>query len=518
MRKPLSVAAMLLAGAVLAGCSPAEAGAPTGEADQTVVVDPAGEAEPSAVGYDPTAVVDIQVGLEPTSLDLTTTSGAALQQLMRGNVYEGLVGRTETGEITPALATEWTVSADGLVYTFTLRDDVVFHDGTPFTAGDVVHSLGLSTAEGSVNPDAKRMTAVASVEASGEDTIVITLGTRDINFLDALTSSAGMIVSATSPVDLAAEANGTGPYTVTRWNKGSTLTIEPFADYWGEAPLNGGVVYHYITEPATAATALQGGEIDLITGANAETTELFADDQEFTVTEGDSTSWMVLGMNSAEGPLADRRVRQALRQGIDKDGLIEVIGGQALRVGTITVPSDPWHVDMTGFAEYDPEAATALLEQAGYADLSLTLTVANTYDTLITEYIAAQLAEIGVEVRIESVEFATWLENVFTQKQYELTMVLHVDPQLITYYGNPDYYWNYDNPEVTDLVAAASAAATTVERDENLREVARLLAEDSASDWLYSPQTVLISRAGVSGYPSNRIANHFLVSTITVTE
>ncbi|MGP6176446.1 ABC transporter substrate-binding protein [Microbacterium sp. A196] len=502
MRRMIASTGMVLGGILLVGCatgagSTASAGAPTSVASD--------------------AIVDIRVGLEPTSLDVTTTSGAGLVQVMRGNVYEGLVGITEDLKIVPALASEWEVSEDGLTYTFTVRDDVTFHDGTPMTVDDVVASLQAASAEGSVNPDAKRMTQVASVESTDASTVVITLEERDINFLDTLTTAAGYVVSSTSEADLASETNGTGPYTLDQWNRGATLALTPADDYWGDAPANGGVVFHYISDETTTSTALQSGEIDMIAGATAETAELFSTDDAFQVVDGDSTSWMTLGFNHNVESLSDQRVRQALRQAIDKSELAEIVG-QATEAGSITVPTDPWFVDMTDSAPFDPEAAKELLAEAGYSDLDLTLTVSNTYDSIITEFIAAELADIGVNVTIDTVEFATWLEDAFTNKQFELTMVLHVDPSTATYYGNPNYYWSYDNAEAQALVAEARTATSTDVRDEKMRELVTLVAEDSASDWLYTAQTVVVANADVAGFPVNRISNNFRVSGITVAE
>lgn len=499
MRRTIASTALVLGGLLLAGC----ATAPGTSGEAPIATD---------------AIIDIRVGLEPTSLDVTTTSGAGLVQVMRGNVYEGLVGLSEDLEILPALASDWEISDDGLTYTFTIREGVVFHDGTPMTIDDVVASLQASSAEGSMNPDAKRMGSVATVEASDDTTLVVTLAERDINFLDSLTTSAGYVVPAESSIDLAAATNGTGPYTLDQWNRGATLALEPFDKYWGEAPLNDGVVFHYIADETTAATALQGGEVDILAGVTAETADLLRGAGEFQVIEGDSTSWMTLGFNHNFAPLKDQRVRQALRQAIDKEELIQVIGGQAIEVGTITVPTDSWHVDATDTAAYNPEASRALLAESGYENLDLTLTVSNTYDTIITEFIAAELAEVGVNVTIDTVEFATWLEDVYTNKDFELTMVLHVDPATITYYGNPGYYWSYNNAEAQALVTAARQAASPEVRDEKLREVAELVAADSASDWLYSPQTVVVAGKNVSGFPVDRISNNFRVSGITVAE
>ena len=495
MRRPLALTAVALSGILLAGC--------------------ASTPETPTADVNTDATINIQVGLEPTSLDVRSTAGASLQQLLIGNVYEGLVARIPGGEVEPALATVWTVSDDGLTYSFDLRD-AVFHDGAPLTVDDVVSSLEAASAEGSLNPDAKKMTGVASVAAVDDDTVEIALDARDINFLDTLASTGGLIVRANESADLANVTNGTGPYGVDQWNKGATIALERFDDYWGDAPLNRTVVFHYIAEPTTALNALATGEVDILTGATAETVEYFEGEGEMVIIAGEATSWMTLGMNSGSGPLADVDVRRAINMAVDKEGLVEALGGYASIPSSLTATTDPWYTDLSDVNPYDPEAARALLAEAGYTDLGLTLTVANNYDTKISEYVAAQLAEVGISLDIVSVEFSTWLEQVYNGKEYELTLVLHVDPWTLTYYGNPDYYWNYDDTTAQQLVVAARKAADFAERDALLSELAVRVAEQAASGWLYSPQSMVIATPAVTGYPVDRIANHLPVSEITV--
>lgn len=500
MRRTVPVIAIALTGFLLAGCASAS--------DSVPGADPA-----EAVDTD--ATIDVQVGLEPTSLDITTTSGASLQQLLIGNVYEGLVAKDAAGEIVPGLASAWSVSDDGLRYSFDLRQ-AQFHDGSELTVDDVVASLDAARAPESLNPDAKRMASVSTVTAIDADTVEVTLASRDIGFLDTLSiTSAGMIVNDGESADLANTTNGTGPYGVSQWNKGSTITLERADGYWGDAPQNQSVVFHYITDATTAMSALAAGEVDILTNATAETVAYFDGKDDVTVTAGESTSWMTLGMNSASGALADATVRQAINRGIDKAGLIQALGGNAIEVGSMIVPSDPWFSDLTGVNSYDPDAARELLSDIDPATLTFTLTVANNYDTKISEYVAAQLAEIGITVTINTVEFSSWLDSVYKKKEYDLTLVLHVDPSTLSYYGNPAYYWNYDNAEAQQLAAQAKEAASFDERDENLAALAELVAADAASGWLYSPQTMVVASTAVSGYPVDRIANRFPVSGIT---
>ena len=500
MRRFLSITAIAVTGLIVTGCSTT-----AGDLD----------AAPDAAESNSDATIDVQFTIEPTNLDITSTSGAALQQLLISNVYEGLISKNADGEYIPALATDWTVSDDALTYTFELAD-AAFHDGSPVVVGDIVASLDAARGAESVNPDAKRMTLVETVSAVDDDTVEITLSDRDTYFLDTLAvTSAGMIVPADDDTDRANTSNGTGPYTVAQWNKGSTITLERNDEYRGDAPMNKTVVFHYIAEATTAMNALSTGEIDVLTAASAETLAFFEGDDAVDITAGDSTSWMTLGMNNANPVLANANVRRAINMGIDKAGLITVIGGNAVEVGSMAVPSDPWYSDLTDINAYDPEGARELLTGIDPSELAFTLTVANTYDTKISEYIAAQLGEFGINVTIDTVEFATWLERAYKQKEYDLTMVLHVDPTTLTYYGNPDYYWNYDNAQAQQLASAAKSAASTQERDEKMAELAELIAEDAASGWLYSPQTMVVASTDVSGYPVDRIANRFPVSGMT---
>ncbi|WP_162893183.1 ABC transporter substrate-binding protein [Microbacterium halotolerans] len=473
-------------------------------------------AVPADAAPDADAIVDIQVGLEPTSLDISTTSGAALEMLLMPNVYQGLVDSDGEGGYVPSLASDWSVSDDGLTYAFDIRDDVVFHDGSGMTVDDVVWSLSRASGEDSVNPDAGQLSDVETVTAIDDDTVEVELSSRNSGFLGALTSNAGMILSEDSDADLALETNGTGPYTVTQWNKGSTVTLTRFDDYWGEKPENGGAVVHFISDATTAANALLAGEVDVLTTTTAETTPLFDDESQYTLTEGDSRSWMTLGINHAVEGLDDVRVRRAIRMAIDKDGLIETLGGQATRVGSMATPSDPWYEDLTDIDAYDPAAARDLLAEADAEDLELGFRVSNTYDTRISEYVAAQLGEVGIDVEIEQLEFSTWLEQVFNNHDYDLSMVLHVAPALTGNYSNPDYYWNYDDADAQRLVAESIATTDADEAVELTRELARHISEQAVSDWLYSPTTVVAARTGITGMPLNGLANRMPIASVAV--
>ncbi|MDY5129211.1 ABC transporter substrate-binding protein [Actinotignum urinale] len=466
---------------------------------------------------DTNATVHVGFRLETGGLNPTTTGGAAFRQLGIDNVYEGLTRVNQQGEVVPSLAKKWDVSDDGLKYTFHLQKGVKFHDGSDFDSEDVVASLKAATAPDSKNPGAKSLKKVKDITAEGKETVVVTLNERDTTLLDSLGNSAGMIIPSDNNKDLNKESNGTGPYTFGEWKTGDSVTLKRNDNYWGKKAKTKEVVYHYYKDQKAAADALASGQIDILTASDNDTKQRFANDAKFKHYEGNDTSWMTLGFNHKNPALANDKVRHAIRQAIDKDGLVKALGGDIYRVGSMVVPDTPqWSDSLTQVDPYNIEEAKKLLNEAGVKDLKLNLRVANTYDSAMSEYIAAQLKKIGVDVKIDTMEFSTWMQDVYKGGNYDMTIVLHVDPWTILNYGNPKYYWNYGDAKSADFVKEATGAKSIKERDEKLAQLATHISEDAASDWLYARKCITYAREGVSGFPTNRTVSRFYVPEIEV--
>src|SRR4051794_8581293 len=216
-RTALAATALLAAGALLLSACTNGGGSST----------PSGTGTPDA---DASAV--IRLVLEPSNLDIRQTAGAALDQILVDNVYEGLVARTPKQDIVPALASDWQVSDDGLTYTFTLREGVTFHDGQALTPQDVVWSLTTrkNTPEWS---DSARLANVQTITADGQ-TITLTLSAPDSTLLWNLTGRAGLILKEGDTVDYQTAANGTGPFMLDSWKQGDSITFARYDDYWGD--------------------------------------------------------------------------------------------------------------------------------------------------------------------------------------------------------------------------------------------------------------------------------------------
>jgi peptide/nickel transport system substrate-binding protein len=458
-------------------------------------------AEPTSTGKpDPDASAVIRLVLEPGNLDIRQTAGAALDQILIDNVYQGLVARTPEQDIVPALATDWKISDDGLTYTFTLREGVTFHDGQELTPQDVVWSLTTrkNTPEWS---DSARLANVETIAADGQ-TITLTLSAPDSTLLWNLTGRAGLILKEGDTVDYQTAENGTGPFTLDNWKQGDSITFARNDDYWGDKAKVAEVVFDYIPDNQAALNAALAGEVDVLTGFDANLKDQVEANGDFALVLGESTDKGTLAFNQKTGPLADKRVRQAIRQAIDHDAFVEALGSGQTQYGPI--PSlDPGYEDLSDVAPYDPEAAKALLAEAGAEDLTLSLTIPSFYSTTIPQILVSNLNDVGITLKVNSVDFSTWLNDVYMGKgDWDMSFVLHTEARDFENWANPNYYFSYDNPEVQDLYAQSVAATDPDVAADLLKQAAKIVSEDAAGDWLYNGASVLAVGTNIAGMPS----------------
>lgn len=486
-RTTVTAAALLAAGTLLlAGC--------------TGSTDPA----PSAtMGVpDPDASVNIRLVLEPSNLDIRQTAGISLDQTLIDNVYQGLVARTAEGEIVDALASGHEVSADGLTYTFTLREGVTFHDGQPLTPQDVVSSLTTRQATPEW-ADSERLANITSIAAEGQ-TITLTLSQPDSSLLWNLTGRAGIILKEGDAVDYNTAANGTGPFRLANWRQGASLTLERNEAYWGDAAQVADVTFDFIPDNQAAINAALAGEIDVVVGFDANLADQVEGGGDFVVETGSATDKSVLAMNATAGPLADARVREAIRTAIDHDAIVEAVGAGQTLYGPIP-EADPGYEDLSDVVSYDPDAARALLSEAGVSDVALTLTIPSAYGTTLPQILVSNLNDVGIDLKVNPVDFGTWLSDVYTNKDYELSVVNHAEPRDFENWANPDYYFTYDNAEVQDLYAQSLLATDEQAADDLLKQAARIVSEDHAADWLYNWASVVAVATNVSGMPVDNV-------------
>lgn len=510
-RAALAAAVMTLA-AVTASCS---AGSTTGGSAT------AGEGgATAAAAADPDATLEVGFATVPASLDFTSTGGAAIVQALVGNVYEGLVQVDGGGEIQPLLATAWSVSDDGLRYSFTLREGVTFHDGSPFSAETVKFSLE-RIKDWTANTPAN-LAALDHVEVVSDTEVVVVLSEPNANALLWLAGPLGAMFDPDSVGNLAVTANGTGPFTFESYDQGVAMTLSRNDAYWGEPAGVARATFVYYADASAAANALRTGGMDALFQAEAyDQIASFEASDEYTVTIGSTQGVVVSALNGNREALADPRVRQAISYAVDKEAVLAAAtSGYGTILGGPAVPTDPYYVDLADTYAYDPEKATELLTQAGATSLSLTFTVPNRpYAQAVAQVIQSDLAAVGVTATLEQQEFpAVWLEQTFTNHEFDMSVTNHVESRNVWNYANPDYYWSYSSDVADGYFAEARAAVDADTYDASMAGAIQQIVDDAASLWLYNPPNIVVARVGVTGLPQNYMGVGIALAGVTVTE
>jgi peptide/nickel transport system substrate-binding protein len=464
------------------------------------------------------STVTVGATLAPPSLDLTTNAAAAIPEVLLYNVYEGLVKLDPEGKVAPLLAQSWTVSGTGLVYTFTLQKGVRFQNGDALSAQDVVFSFERVLAPASTHPHKDDMAPVKTIKAVGPNTVRVTLKHRSHGWLYAMAGPAGVILDPKAISTIATHPVGTGPYSFASMNTGYSVTLTKNPTYWGTPAGLDKVVFRYYEDPNSLVNAELTGDVDIIDNVQApELMKQFSDTKRYTVVQGLTNGKVVLSINNSRTPLNKLAVRRAISYAIDRKALIRTAyAGYGKLIGTHSSPSDPWYLDLSKAYPYDPAKAKQLLAQAGYPHgFSLTLQLPPPgYARAGGVFVASELSQVGIKVKIQDVEWPLWLSQVFGNANYDLTIVAHVEPRDLLKYADPKYYWRYDNKTVQRLIAAGDAAPTNSEWLGDYREVERIITRDAVNDWLFLLPNLEVVRAGITGYPTNGLSLSFDVTAL----
>ncbi|GAA1166859.1 ABC transporter substrate-binding protein [Ornithinimicrobium humiphilum] len=516
-RSRAGVAALATA-VLLAGCS-----AGSGTSSDPTTPDGDGATSSGGTGGDAGGPSDetVRVGLvaEPASLDFTTTDGAAIPQLLLDNVYETLVTvDQESGEIVGALAEEWEVSDDRLTYTFTLKDGVTFSDGSDFTAEDAQFSLERVSTDAWTTSLKAQLDVVESVEAQDDTTLVVTLTEPSNSFLYALTTRVGAMFDTEGTDDLANTPIGTGPYTFVSWDRGSRIVLERNEDYHGDAPYFGTVEMHYFRDANALNNAMLTDAIDVVSTVQAPESLAEFETGDYQIVEGTTNGEVVLSMNQQEGaPLADLALRQAVRHAIDHQSLMDTCwAGRGTLIGSMVPPTDPWYEDRTGDYPFDQDKARALIAEAGAEGETLRLRIPTLpYAVACGTVVESMLEEVGLQVEVDELEFpSAWLETVFTNKDFDMSIVAHVEPRdMGNVFGNPEYYTTYGTDQIRALLDEADTASEE-EQVAKMKEAAALISEDAAADFLFLLPNLMVADPDITGLPENAIKESFPLAAL----
>jgi peptide/nickel transport system substrate-binding protein len=439
--------------------------------------------------------------LEPPHLDPTAGAAAAIREVGYANIFEGLTRIDGNGVVQPALAREWTISDDGLTYVFHLAEGATFHNGVPLEAAHVVFSFERAMAEDSVNAQKQLFEPIASVEATDDATVRVTLQRPTGHFLFNLGWGDMVIVEPSSAEANRSQPVGTGPFRFARWVTGDRVELERNPDYWGEAPALAGATFQFIPDPAAATAAMLAGDIDAFANFPAPGAG---------PVRGRSALLRRHRLDRGRDHPRHQQCKAALgrhpcapRPGARRRPPAVIDGamfGYGTPIGSHFAPHHTAYVDLTDRYPYDPEEAKALLAEAGAEGPGAHLEAAATlYARRSGEIFQAQLAAIGVEVSIIPMEWAQWLEQVFTGKDFDLTIVSHTEPMDIDIYARDDYYFQYDNPAFDAVIDALAATDDQEARAVLFAEAQTILAEDSVNVFLFQLAKHGVWKTGLEG-------------------
>jgi len=459
---------------------------------------------------DTTIVVGIPQDLED-SLDPHKAVAAGTKEVLF-NIFEGLVKVTPDGDFAPAVAESYEISDDALIYTFKLRSNVKFHDGSTVTAEDVKYSIDKCADATESTPLVPAYSNIEKTEIDG-DVFTLTLKEPDSEFIAYMTTAIIPKNNAnadTNPI-------GTGPYMYVSRSPQENFVVKKFDAYYdAENAANiTNVIFKIIGNMDTIAMELESGAIDLVPRIPTSQADLLSDN--FEIKEETMNLVQALYLNNAVKPFDDVRVRQALCYAIDPEEIMLFVSdGKGTEIGSSMFPAFGKYFDesLNDVYNQDIEKAKTLLSEAGYPDgFSFDITVPSNYTQHVdtAQILVEEFKKIGVTANIKLVEWDSWLSDVYSGRQYEST-VIGVDASSLTPSAllqrftstASNNFVNFSSEEYDTAFANAKAAVDDAEKTKYYKECEKILAEQAANVYIQDlPELVAINKkfTGYEFYP-----------------
>jgi peptide/nickel transport system substrate-binding protein len=462
------------------------------------------------------------VGLvaEPVNLDPPQVTDLNSNRVGRRIVETLVTFPEESTQVVPGLAESWTISKDGLQYTFKLRRGIAFHDGTPLNAEAVKFSI-----ERQINPNHPAYKLgkypfanyffgnVKAVEVLSDERVAFLLNEPRASFLAVLTAGAASIVSPTAVMkwgpDYPNHPVGTGPFRFASWDRGQRVVLEKNPAYWKYPVKVERVIYRPIVEDQARLTELLTGGLDLIVGVPADNVGQLEKNSKITLLKQVGAHVWYLGMNNQKKPFDDKRVRQALNYAVNKDAIVnDVLKGTGAASKGPVLPGT-WGADGALKAyPYDPERAKKLLAEAGYPNgFTTTLWVPESGSGMqapvaMSTVMQSNLKAVGVNVSLQTMEWGAYLAKLRTKEQelFALSWMAGTeDPDMVMYPLLHSSQWTpvgpnralYKNTRFDALLQQARLTTDQAKRAQLYKEAQRILVDDAP--WVFVDHEIQIA-------------------------
>jgi peptide/nickel transport system substrate-binding protein len=463
----------------------------------------AGAPVPSASAQ--TSTLTVQGDTEPPGLDLTATPASATAAVVFYNIQEALVKMDRHGKIVPWLAERWHTS-DNRNYTFFLKRGVRFHNGRELKAADVKFVIDRAMNPETKHPYPRYYQSIGDIIVKDDSTITIALKETNANFLLNMARQGSVIYPREAVETLKSNPVGTGPFMLQEWVRGDRIVLKKNPEYHVKGlPRLDRVTIRFIGDPNAVQAALKAGDIDAsVFGLGPEHVADMKKDPRFQVLVGDTTNDIILAMNNSRKPYTDVRVRRAVTHAINKPDLLKAVTfGMGKLLGSNVDPLNPYYVDMAGAMAHDPARAKKLLAEAGYPngfDTVLKVSPQYYYTVRNGEVITDQLRKVGVNVKIEQIEWSNWLSRVFREADYDLTIIGHAESWDAANYANPKYYFRYDSKKFQDVFQKSEVTLDDKARRELYGQLQKTMVEEAPVVWLYMNPRIVVTKKGLQGF------------------
>ena len=478
--------AVLMMATMLAGCS-------GGASSSTPASASASAASGTSSNDSTTLTLAINADIlttDPQALNNGTTTSVLY------NVFSNLVKYDDAGEIVMDLAESYELLEDQVTWEFKIREDAVFHDGTPVTAEDVAWSLTRVMTDES-SSDYMNFSPLAEAVAVDDYTVHVVSDDPYPIMLQLLCKGGAAVLPKAYFEENGEEAwlanpIGSGPYQLTEYVKDDHVTLVPFADYYGEQnPDWEEVIFRVVPESSTRVGELIAGNVDAVNMVIPTEWERVNGNEGTAVVNGPSTRVYQLALKTDKGPTADLRVRQAIDLAIDDQTIVDTILQGAGTPMLTRVPSgvNGCNEDLVGKYNYDPERAKELLAEAGYPDgFSMKIeapTGRYTMDAEISQAIVAMLSQVGITVDLQLLESSAY-SNVFSAHSAEDGFMtcfglgfFDASYGMIGYFGvNTSGESNWNNQEYIDMYYEAELNMNEEERTQLFQEMQQMVADE----------------------------------------
>jgi len=477
-------------------------------------------AVPGVAGAQPAGTLVVGLVAEPVNLDPPQVTDLNSNRVGRRIVETLVTFPDESTQVVPGLAESWTISKDGLQYTFKLRRGITFHDGTPLNAEAVKFSI-----ERQINPNHPAYKLgkypfanyffgnVKAIEVLSDERVAFLLNEPRASFLAVLTAGAASIVSPTAVMkwgpDYPNHPVGTGPFRFASWDRGQRVVLEKNPSYWKYPVKVERVIYRPIVEDQARLTELLTGGLDLIVGVPADNVAPLEKNPKITLLKQVGAHVWYLGMNNQKKPFDDKRVRQALNYAVNKDAIVNDVLKGTGRPSKGPVLPGTWGADGALKAyPYDPDRAKKLLAEAGYPNgFTTTLWVPESGSGMqapvaMSTVMQSNLKAVGVNVSLQTMEWGAYLAKLRTKEQelFALSWMAGTeDPDMVMYPLLHSSQWTpvgpnralYKNARFDALLAQARLTTDQARRAQLYKEAQRILIDDAP--WVFVDHEIQIA-------------------------